>query len=121
MGSSSKSNASTSNKTSNEDNRVASESGVALGKGASLTYTEQVSDNLVELFGKVVSFAEKSATTAEGVSQLALEKAYERADRSEKGALTGFTDTLPVLMGLAGIVAVGWVIVSIFGGKGRKK
>lgn len=121
MSSKSSTSASTTNSTSNKDARVTTDSGIALGEHATINYTDNLSEDSVSIVKELVALAGKSAATTEQVSTLALASVSTAQDRANKGGLTGFTDILPALLGLAGIIAAGWVIVTVFSGKKGKK
>lgn len=117
MGGKSSSSTSSTTHTVNQDTRTAGGESGSITLGAGAEYVNNFGPEVKDIAEQLIGLAASGLKTAEGVSVLAAETISERVDRSEKGALTAFTDTLPLISGVVVVGALAWAAVNIFRGK----
>jgi hypothetical protein len=126
MNSSSKSSSSTESSTANYDNRVANESGIAIGAGGSYvnTFNTDVANTVTSIFSKMIDFSGQVLNGAESIALQSIDSSASTAKslvssnatiagNSQLGTSNLLTSMIPVLV----IGAIGIVIFMVLGKK----
>ena len=118
MGSSSKSDTSSTTQSTSEDNRVAGDNGaLVLGKDAGIQINDAFSDNVLTAFKETLNLVRDAGQVAvdtnskvSDAAQQTLAAVTTALERQDKGTTTTFTDMLPMILISVVVLIVFWMI-----------